>query len=313
MIRKIAQRGLPFVLSVVLGFSVAQQGFSQQIPHYTQYMLNTFLTNPAVAGTYKYYQMRLNNRYQWVGINDAPYTVSMSFYGPLEKKDMGWGVNIGNDATGPTSRTNIMGTYAYNMQVGSSGLRVSGGLAFGMMMYRLDGSKLTLGEEYDPQYDPAILQSTKSIFTPDASVGFYLWNNSFNVGLSIQQLFGQRLKFYPEPIEDSRLKQHYMLSGGYWVNLNRYVEFETALLLKYMIKSPMQVEWNGKITYRQKMYQAWGGLSFRWKDGVSVLVGATLKNKYMIGYSFDWSLLGISKYNSGTHEIMVGYMFDKIK
>jgi type IX secretion system PorP/SprF family membrane protein len=299
-----------------MGVFVTYFAQSQQIPHYTQYMFNTFLTNPAVAGTYKFYQMRLNNRYQWVGFNDAPYTVNMSFYGPFEKRDMGWGVNIGNDATGPTSRTNIMGTYAYNMQLGGSGLRISGGISFGMLMYRLDGSKLTLGEEYDSYLDPedpAIPTSTKTKFTPDASVGFYLWNSYFNVGFSIQQLFAQRMKFYSSPIEDSRLKQHYMLSGGYNVSLNRYVEFETALLLKYMISSPMQAEWNGKVNYRQKTYELWGGLSFRWKDAVSVLVGATYRKKYMFGYSFDWSLLGISKYNSGSHEIMLGYMFDKIK
>ena len=80
-----------------------------------------------------------------------------------------------------------------------------------------------------------------------------------------------------------------------------------------MISSPMQAEWNGKIAYRQKMYQLWGGVSVRWKDSVSLLMGVTMKSKYMLGYSFDWSLMGISKYNSGTHEIMVGYMFDKIK
>lgn len=313
MISKNVKRGLPFVLMAVIAINSALQVHAQQIPHYTQYMFNTFITNPAVAGTYKYYQMRLNNRYQWVGINDAPYTVNMSFYGPLEKKDMGWGASIGNDATGPTSRTNVMGTYAYNMQVAGSGMRISGGISFGMLMYRLDGSKLTTGEETDPRYDPAIIQSTKSVFTPDASIGFYLWSSSFNVGLAAHQLFGQRMKFYPSPIEDSRLKQHFMVSGGYWVNLNRYVQFETALLLKYMIASPMQVEWNGKLEYRQKAYQVWGGLSVRWKDAVAIMVGGTLRNKYMFGYSFDWSLMGINKYNSGSHEIMVGYMFDKIK
>lgn len=313
MIISNVKRGLPYVLILVLGIAVALPAKSQQIPQYTQYMFNNFLFNPAVAGTFKHYQMLLNNRYQWVGINDAPYTVSMSFYGPFEKRDMGWGVNIGNDATGPTSRTNVMGTYAYNMQVGGSGMRISGGISLGMLLYRLDGSKLDPGEDPYPGFDPAIPQTTTTKFTPDASVGFYLWSSSFNVGLSAHQLFGQRLKFYPEPIEDNRLKQHYMLSGGYWVNLNRYTQIETALLLKYMISSPMQVEWNGKLEYRQKTYRLWGGLSLRWKDGVSILVGSTLKNKYMFGYSFDWSLLGISKYNSGSHEIMVGYMFDKIK
>lgn len=310
---KNVKRGLYIVLAHAIAICAAPRVYAQQIPHYTQYMFNTFITNPAVAGTYKYYQMRLNNRYQWVGIEDAPYTVNVSVYGPLEKRDMGWGASICNDATGPTSRTSVMGSYAYNMQLSGSDLRISGGLSFGMMMYRLDGSKLTAGEEAYPGADPAIPSSTVSKFTPDASVGFYLWSSSFNVGFAAHQLFGQRIKFYTSPIEQSKLKQHFMVSGGYWVNLNRYVEFETAVLFKYMISSPMQVEWNGKLSYRQKLYTVWGGLSFRWKDAVGVMIGGTYRNKYMFGYSFDWSLLGIKQYNSGTHEIMVGYMFDKIK
>ncbi len=301
----------PLVTVIMLG--MAGQVNSQQIPHYSQYMFNNYLTNPAVAGTLNHYQMRLNNRYQWVGLNDAPYTVNMSFYGPFTKHDMGWGGYFSNDVTGPTSRTSIMGTYAYNMQVSQSGMRISGGISFGMMIYKLDGSKLTLGEEPDPMYDPAIIQATKSVFTPDASVGFYLCSTSFNVGLSAHQLFGQKLKFYPEPIGVNRLKQHIMLSGGYWVNLNRYMELETSAIIKYMFASPMQFELNGKISYRQKEYQFWGGLSLRWKDAVSALVGINWNRKFMFGYSFDWSLLGISKYNSGSHEIMLGYMFDKIK
>ncbi|HPV56873.1 MAG TPA: type IX secretion system membrane protein PorP/SprF, partial [Tenuifilaceae bacterium] len=81
------RKGLPYLLIVVFVMLTAIPAKSQQIPHYTQYMFNTFLTNPAVAGTYKFYQMRLNNRYQWVGFNDAPYTVNMSFFGPFEKRD----------------------------------------------------------------------------------------------------------------------------------------------------------------------------------------------------------------------------------
>lgn len=302
-------RATLLIIAICMGFS----GFSQQIPHYSQYMFNTYLTNPAVAGTSNRYQMRFNNRYQWVGITDAPYTVNISFWGPFSKRDMGWGFSLSNDVTGPTSRTNAMGSYAYNLQITEGGLRLSGGLSFGMMLYKLDGSKLTPGEDYDPRYDPAIIKSTKTVITPDASMGVYLYSSSFNVGIAVHQLFGQKLKFYSAPIKDNRLKQHLLLSGGYWVSLNRNMEIEASGIIKYMFNSPMQFEVNGKLAYRQKTYTAWGGLSLRWKDAISVLIGVNINRKYLVGYSFDWSLLGISKYNSGSHEIMLGYVFDKIK
>src|ERR1035437_3576786 len=88
--------------------------FSQQEPQYTLYMLNPFLTNPALAGTNNYYQIRTNHRFQWTGLKDAPITNSISAYGPHSTKSMGYGGTIYNDITGPTSRTGINGVYAYN-------------------------------------------------------------------------------------------------------------------------------------------------------------------------------------------------------
>lgn len=308
-------KGKNIIICVLIGFALVygKRTYAQQIPQYTQYMFNTYITNPAVAGTSNSYQMRLNNRYQWVGFTDAPYTVNISFWGPFSKRDMGWGAYVSNDVTGPTSRTSAMGTYAYNLQLNDDGLRVSGGISFGMLLYKLDGSKLTVGEEADPQYDPAIIGSTKTVVTPDASIGFYLYSSSFNVGIAAHQLFGQRLKFYQVPIKENRLKQHIMVSGGYFVPLNRDMNLEANGIIKYMFSSPMQVEINGKLEYRLKTSFVWGGLSLRWKDAISILMGIDLNKKYKLGYSFDWSLLGISKYNSGSHEIMLGYMFDKIK
>jgi len=301
------------IAAISLYILIPFAGNTQQVPHFTQFMFNPYLYNPAIAGTLNHYQIRGNNRNQWVGIDDAPFSVSASVYGPFTKHDMGWGAYITNDVTGPTAKTNIMGTYAYNMMINQSGLRISGGISFGAMLYRLDGTKLNLGEEPDPRSDPAIIQATKTIVSPDASVGFYLYSTSFNVGLAAHQLFGQRLNFYPEPIGTSRLKQHILLSGGYWVNLNRNMDIETSALIKYMFGSPMQFELNGKFSYIQKDYSLWGGLSLRWKDAMAIMIGVTWQKRYMFGYSFDWSLLGIKKYNSGSHEVMIGYNFDKLK
>ncbi len=300
-----------FALLGVLGIFLLKGAYAQQIPQYTQYMFNNFISNPAVAGTNNFYQIQLNNRYQWVGINDAPQTVSTSVFGPHSKKDMGFGASIYMDITGPTSKLGLMGSYAYNMQINRN-MRISGGISFGLMQYKVDGSKLTLGENLDSSLpiDPAILGSTKSVFTPDASIGFYLYASDFFAGLSAHQLFGQRLKLYPDPIGINKLKQHILASGGYIWNLNRYYRIEPAILIKYMFNSPLQVELNGKVTYRKQM---WGGLSYRYNDGMAILIGYNYKNRYLFGLSYDYSFTSLGHYQVGTYEIMIGYMFDKIK
>lgn len=296
-------------ISVIVGFIYSQKADAQQIPQFTQYMLNNYLSNPAVAGTYNYFQLRLNNRYQWVGMNDAPQTNSISLFGPFSKKDMGWGSYIYMDVTGPTSKMGLMGSYAYNMSI-SDETRISGGISFGFMQYKVDGSKLTVGENYSNINDPAIFKTTQSTFTPDASVGVYLWSTLYYVGVSANQLFGQKLKLYSDPIGTNRLRQHIQVSGGTNISLNKYYYIEPALLIKYMFRSPLQFEVNAKVTYKGQM---WGGISYRYQDAIAILIGYNYKKKYIIGYSYDYSYTGIRKYQSGTHEIMLGYLFDKLK
>ncbi len=290
---------------------------AQQLPQFTQYMFNNYMINPAVAGMYNYYQIRTNNRYQWVGVPDAPITNSISVYGPHGKKDMGFGGYIYSDITGPTSRMGTLFTYAYNRQIHRSGIRASGGISVGALMFRADASKFNFGDNFDMN-DPALFRGTKTLIKPDASVGVLVYSTSFIFGLSAHQLIGQRLYRSTLPREQNmdtiyginRLKQHFMASGGYIISLNRDYELEPTVLLKYMIGSPIQVDLNAKITYRKEF---WGGLSLRWMDGISVLFGYNLDNKYLFGYSFDYTLTGIRKHHGGSHEIMIGVMFDKLK
>ena len=306
--------------SVVVMLLAISGAVAQQLPQFTQYMFNTYILNPAVGGTFNYYQIRYNTRFQWVGMKDYPQTYNLSVYGPHAKKDMGFGGNFYHDVTGATSRTGGLFSYSYNMQINQNGLRVSGGVSLGFMMFRIDGSKFEFGDNFNMN-DPALYANAKSVFTPDASVGFMLYDTRLYVGISAHQLLGQRLYRSDLSYEDedgervnlyglNKLKQHFMLMGGVLLPLNRDFTIEPSMLVKYMISGPVQVDVNAKVTYRDEI---WGGLSFRWQDGVSILVGYNYQERYLFGYSFDYSLTTLRKHSAGSHEIMFGYMFDKLK
>src|SRR5688572_11188399 len=67
--------------------AIVQQTWSQQKPHYTQYILNQYIINPALTGIENYTDVKLSHRHQWVGINDAPVTSYFTFHTPIGKKD----------------------------------------------------------------------------------------------------------------------------------------------------------------------------------------------------------------------------------
>jgi type IX secretion system PorP/SprF family membrane protein len=298
-----------FILATILGGHL----FGQQMPHYSLYMMNPFIYNPALAGTANYYQIRSNHRFQWAGFDGAPITNAISAYGPHKKKDMGFGATLYNDVTGPISRTGFNGIYAYNLAYNSD-IRISMGVMLGGFQYKIDGTKITTYETGDNALNGTVL----SKFAPDAALGVYAWSFNYYVGLSATQLFGSNLtkKFNWVDEETSyslglnKLKQHLYLVGGYKYNVNREWEIEAGSVMSKEIGSPFQVEIYCKGTYKNML---WGGLTFRSQDAISLLMGYTHEKKIFIGYSVDIAVTSIRKYNYGSHEIFIGFNFDKIK
>lgn len=296
---------IPLLLAVYYG-----NLFSQQIPEYTLYMMNPFIYNCALAGTHNYYQIRTNNRFQWVGFKDAPITNSLSVYGPHADKDMGFGGNIYNDITGPISRTGMNGVYAYNFPV-TSEMRLSLGLSLGFMQYKIDGSKVTFSSQMNyGEADPSLPENMVSKMQPDASFGLYLYAYNFNVGFSAQQLFNLKSKFVPDDLGFSRLKSHFYLMGGYKYVIDRELYIEPGMVVSKVIAAPFQVEINAKAVYKNML---WGGLAFRTQDAISLMFGYTHERKIYVAYSFDYALTDIRRYSAGSHEIVLGFNFDAIK
>ncbi len=266
---------------------------SQQLPHFTQFMFNDYVLNPAVAGTKDYYQVRSNSRFQWAGIVDAPQTISLSLNGPHSSRPMGFGGYLYNDVTGPTSRTGLYGTYAYNILIKGE-VRLSMGLSFGIMQNKIDGTEITL---HDPD-DLAMQGGITSTVVPDASVGFYFYAPDWYAGFSAFQLFS------------NKLKSHFYLLGGYRYDINDQFSIEPSLIIKAMSPVPIQIDLNAKVTYQEMV---WLGLSYRSRDAASILLGYIHDKRYYFGYSYDFSTSDIRSYNSGSHEIMIGIRFTALK
>ena len=285
---------------------------AQQMYQLTQVMLNNYVLNPAVVGTYNYYQARTHHRMQWINVEDAPITNIVTVYGPHSTKSMGFGALFYSDITGPTARTGLQGTYGYNIAINNE-MRVSGGLSVGFVAFKVDGSKFSLGDNttnnsYD---DPALLaQQSKISMLPDVAVGTYLYASHFYVGLAAHQLLGSKLTLYGQSIRENTLRRAYYAHAGYLIYLSESFELEPALVLKWSPPSPFQFDANVKATYLNRV---WAGISYRLRDAVSFMIGYKHNNRILFGYSFDYSYSRLRSYSAGTHELMIGYQFDKIK
>jgi type IX secretion system PorP/SprF family membrane protein len=278
---------------------------AQQLPHYTQYMFNDFVINPAVAGVHNFYQIRTNHRFQWVGLADPPMTNSIAFYGPHDKLDMGYGGYVYSDVTGPTSRAGITGSYAYNIAV-SGDIRLSMGLSFGLMQYRIDGTQLNPSDVSDP----SILNMVSTSYMPDAGLGLYLYEEDFYVGLSVAQLLNNSVKIFDNKNGLNRLKTHINLIGAYRFHLDEDWLLEPSLMVKGTAPKELGFDLTARVEWKKML---WGAVSYRYHEAVGIMLGYSFEEKLFFGYAYDIGISSLRKYNTGSHEIMIGYRFNDIK
>lgn len=283
---------------------IVVSAIGQQLPQYTQYMLNEMAINPAVAGKDEYADVRSNSRYQWSGITDAPRTYMLTLHGPITSKNMGIGMNLYTDIVGPTRRTGLSFSYAYHMKLKKESF-LSFGLSAGILQWGIDGSKLVLHDEGDQN----LLNTYQTTYVPDFGAGVYFHKkDKFYLGLSLPQLYKAPIKLYDGTGKNSTIVNHFNLNGAYKFDLGSDFKIEPSFLLKYEIPAPPKLDIGARVIYQE---QIWLGAAYRSNDAITALIGYFYKNYLMIGYSYDITTTNIKKYSMGTHEIMLGLRFSR--
>jgi len=297
-------RRVAYIIPVIL---LAGSGglAGQQLPHYTQYMFNDFVINPAIAGVHNYYQIRTNHRFQWIGLVDPPLTNSIAFYGPHARLDMGYGGYVYNDVTGPTSRTGITGAYAYNIAV-TGDIRLSMGISASVMQFRVDGTQLNPKDISDDR----ILQAVSTTYLPDAGIGAYLYADEFYVGISAAQLLNNSIRIFENKSGLNRLKTHINLIGAYRLEVDRDWILEPSLLVKGTAPKELSFDVTARAEWKR---MAWAAVAYRFHESIGILAGYSYEESLFFGYAYDIGITSLRKYNTGTHEIMIGYRFNDIK
>jgi type IX secretion system PorP/SprF family membrane protein len=292
-----------FLFSVLL--LLAERAAAQQLPQYSQYFLNDFAINPAVAGTSGYFDVRSNHRSQWVGITDAPRTFVLSMHSPFKEKNMGMGGTVFTDITGPTRRIGANFSYAYHLRL-TENTKLAMGLSAGLLQFAIDASKITVRDQGDQYFSSGV----QSVIVPDFGFGLYLYNENSFFGVSAPQLTQQRLKFFRNVDTRAQLADHYFLTGGYKIDLGQEFVLQPMVMVKYMDPVPVMIDISTRVIYQEKF---WVGATYRTRDAVSAMFGFVYQENMIFGYSYDHTISGLQKYSSGTHELMIGLRFGSPK
>lgn len=317
------------ILIGTMAFFCLKQSFAQQRPHYTQYILNNYILNPALSGIENYTDLKLSARDQWIGFQGRPQTFYVSAHMPIGKKDYktsatsydmpgenprgtaywqaytasephhGVGFSIVNDITGNYNVLTANVSYAYHLGI-SSKINLAAGFSGGISKVNYNRSKSS------QPGDPGIAASGNVIYDtrPDLNAGLWLYSADYFVGVSAKQIIPQKVQFVNDTL-GLKLTPHLFGTAGYRFLLSEEVNAIPSVLFKYVTGAPSQVDLNVKFQYLDLL---WLGAGYRLENGFSGMLGLNVGNTFNVGYSYDYSTNQIGKTSKGTHEVVIGFL-----
>ena len=289
-----------FLVTIIGLLSFSSDLQAQQDPHYTQYMYNMSVMNPAYAGSKENLSMGLLYRKQWVDIEDAPTTGTFFGHTPVGK-NLGLGLSFIKDKIGPVEENNVYADISYTLNLGGEHK-----LAFGIKT-GLTFHKVGLFDDVYPTLpdanDPAFSENTSNSYFNIGS-GFFYYTNKYYLGLSVPNLMkSKHLDFNGR--EYGSEVSHYFLTGGYVFDINENLKFKPFFMMKSAFGAPTSLDLSSNFLFNQKFEV---GATYRLDDSFGAMVNYALTPNLKLGYAYDHIISDLNLTTPSSHEIIL--LFD---
>jgi len=277
---------------------------AQQDPQFTQTMFTQLLTNPGYAGSEDKICAYALQRVQWTEFGDGAPSVTVFNIDAAIKNRFGLGLSLENDELGFDKNFKINLSIAYKQPIGNGKLGI--GVKWGVANSAIDlqGSEW-ITPTHDPATDNAIPENGSEAMTfLDFGFGLYYKTQDLYLGISSTHLNEPEFKYEKGT---PSLKRHYYITAGYNLPFaNPLLEFKPSVFVQ-SDGTNSQLAINALIAYNKKL---WGGVSLRTDNAISGIFGLELFKWVKVSYSYDFVVSDLMGYNSGTHEIMMGFCLD---
>ena len=292
-------------LIVILALISGSAAMAQQDALFSQYMFNKLIMNAGYTGSREVLSADLTDRYQWVGFEGAPKTLTFSVHTPLRNEHIGIGFYLYRDELGPTVDQGFMASYAYRVILPKG--KLSFGIQAGLKYYNIDWEKI-----YTENPDYMFQGTQENKLTPDANFGIYYSTNRIYAGISSKQLLQNEygLVKIDGKTAYSKLVRHFYGMAGILIPITDNVLFRPSTLIKYVNNAPLQADLSANFLINQLF---WVGMTYRTESALVFMTEFNVGKNLRIGYSYDVYLNQLVHYNQGSHEIILGFDFDIFK
>ncbi len=286
---------------------IANTLYAQQDPEYSLFMFNRYMLNPGYAGADDALSITADVRSQWVGIDGHPNTFTLNAHKPVPFLRGGLGISLLADYIGPFQTMDIKLSYAFHLPLGDRGTRLQFGITGGMFNKVLDGTDWRPPQTNN---DPILINSVVNVWKPDIGAGIYLRGrqDKFYVGLSGLHLLEPGLgELTLGGTGDMKIWRTINVVGGYRFDLSSSVSLTPNAYFR-MVGSQYQIDGTLNLEVSPLVL----GVGYRNADALIGLIGFRASERLFVAYSYDYTISGLQGATSGTHEILVSYIFPAV-
>lgn len=273
---------------------------AQQDPHYTQYMYNMSVINPAYAGSKESISGGLLYRKQWVEIEDAPTTGTFFIHSPVGK-NVGLGLSVINDKIGPVEETNVYADFSYTLNLGGEH-RLAFGLKGGVTMHKIDFN--TIFNSLPDVNDDVFSQSDPNETFLNIGTGIFYYTEKYYIALSVPNMLKARYLDFDNTKYGGE-EMHYFLTGGYVFDLSPTLKFKPFAMVKSSLKAPASLDVATNFLFNERFEI---GATYRLDDSFGGMVNFAITPSLKLGYAYDHIISDLNITTQASHEVIL--LFD---
>ncbi|WP_016991370.1 type IX secretion system membrane protein PorP/SprF [Flavobacterium sp. ACAM 123] len=271
---------------------------AQQNPHYTQYMYNMNIVNPAYAGSKESISFGALYRKQWVNIEDAPTSFTFSGHAPVGE-NVGVGLSFISDKIGPVTEQNVFGDFSYTLQLNETSrlaLGIKAGVSFHQVGLRDIQSSL-------PDPSEGIFGEDISDASLNLGAGAFYYTENYYVAFSIPNLVKSVHLDYNGREYGSDVS-HYFLTAGYVFDVNNELKFKPSFMLKSASNVSPSLDLSVNFLYQEKFEI---GATYRLEDSFGGMVNFAVTPELRVGYAYDHIISDLKVTSPSSHEFILLY------
>jgi len=265
------------IIAFTFTFLIINKAEAQQDPNFTLYNFNMNIINPAYAGIKDSPELNLVYRSQFIGIDDAPRTISMS-YSKGVGKNLGLGISVINDNVFILKQTDIALDISYKLKMSEQtnlyfGIKAGGGF-----------TNIDLTRAYNGGDDPLFLEN-QDFFNPHVGAGMHIQNDKFYITVSTPNfLKGERYEKQGNAPSVAVDNSHFYIGTGINFTLNENLMLTPMFMMRSVEGAPNSYDIGASLDIQEKLII---GMNYRVEEMTSIYTLVQVANKLKLGAAYD--------------------------